>query len=173
MGVPPPPGAVPWNSLQIELWQADTLHSFKAAYTSQFLSYRLWKFCLVIEARLSWKVRVHSVLFYLFSFITFAVADPGEGPEGPVPALIFRRKWGLKGRKKIFGNWAPPYLRAWLTAPPCPPPPLIWRSGSATAFVHKIPNSYKSINGLAFLFFFRITFEVCYITFLVLTGNHG
>ena len=41
MGVPPPPPrAVPWNSLQIELWQADTLHSFKAAYTSQFLSYR-------------------------------------------------------------------------------------------------------------------------------------
>ena len=29
-------------------------------------------------------------LFYLFSFITFAVANPGKGHEGPGPPLIFR-----------------------------------------------------------------------------------
>ena len=50
-----------------------------------------------------------------------AVADPGEGPGGPGP-LIFRPKWGPKGRKKFF--WRPP-----------PPPPLLSGSvwpGSAT-----------------------------------------
>ena len=37
------------------------------------------------------------------------VVDPGEGPKGPGPALIFRPKWGLKGRKNIFfGDQAPP-----------------------------------------------------------------
>ena len=37
---------------------------------------------VVIDARLSWKVDVYSVhiIFnYLFSFTTFAVANPGEG----------------------------------------------------------------------------------------------
>ena len=29
-------GVVLWNSLPIELWQADTLHSFKAGYTTKF-----------------------------------------------------------------------------------------------------------------------------------------
>ena len=29
-------GAVLWNSLPIELWQVDTLHSFKARYTTNF-----------------------------------------------------------------------------------------------------------------------------------------
>ena len=47
-----------------------------------------------------------------------AVADPGKGPGGPSP-LIFRPKWGPKGRKNQG-----------LDAPP--PPPLIRRSGSAT-----------------------------------------
>ena len=47
-----------------------------------------------------------------------AVADPGKGPGGPHP-LIFRPKWGPKGRKNQG-----------LDDPP--PPPLIRRSGSAT-----------------------------------------
>ena len=44
------------------------------------------------------------------------VADPGEGPGGPGPPLIFRPKW----------RPGPPpfYLRVWMTAPPPPPPPL-------------------------------------------------
>ena len=69
-------------------------------------------------------------LFYLFSFITFAVADPGEGPEGPGPsALNFRPKWGLKCRKKNFLKLSPPPLSQGLDDRP---PPLIRRSGSAT-----------------------------------------
>ena len=60
---------------------------------------------------------------------TLPVADQGEGPGGEAP-LIFRPKWGPKGRKKFFWD-RPPYLRVWMTAPP-----LIWRSGSATGFLY-------------------------------------
>ena len=47
------------------------------------------------------------------------MADPGEGPGGPAPPLIFRLKWGPKGQKNFF------------FFPPPPPPPycighLIW-----------------------------------------------
>ena len=56
-----------------------------------------------------------------------AVADPGEGTGGPGP-LIFRPKWGPKGRKKFF--WRPPPLP--FSQGPYDCPPLIWRSGSAT-----------------------------------------
>ena len=50
-----------------------------------------------------------------------AAADPGKGPRGPSPPLIFSPNWGVKGQKKFF-FWD------------CiPPPSLIWRSGSATA----------------------------------------
>ena len=59
----------------------------------------------------------------------FAVADPGEGPWGPGSPLIFRPKWGPKGRKKFFWRPGPPYLRVWMTSSS----PLIRRSGSATA----------------------------------------
>ena len=34
--------------------------------------------------------------------------------------------------KTIFLRPPPSYLRVWMTAPPLPPSPLIWRSGSAT-----------------------------------------
>ena len=51
--------------------------------------------------------------FHLFS-VSFAVVDPAPAP------LIFRPKWGPKGRKKFF--WRPPpplspYLRAWMAGP--------------------------------------------------------
>ena len=59
------------------------------------------------------------------------VADPGEGPGGPGPPLIFTPNWGPKGGKKFFWDRAPPFVRVWMTGPP-PPSPLIWRSGSAT-----------------------------------------
>ena len=45
----------------------------------------------------------------------------GRGPD----TLIFRPKWGLKGRKKFFWRRGLPHLRV---------PPLIWRSGSAIDF---------------------------------------
>ena len=42
----------------------------------------------------------------------------------PVPPLIYRPRWGPKGRKKIFFEAATPaYLRVWMTPPP-PLPPL-------------------------------------------------
>ena len=44
--------------------------------------------------------------------------------------LIFTPNWGPKGGKKFFWDRAPPFVRVWMTGPP--PPPLIWRSGSAT-----------------------------------------
>ena len=43
------------------------------------------------------------------------MAHPGEGPGGPRPPLIFRLKWGPKGRKTFFWDR--------------PPPPLISESG--------------------------------------------
>ena len=59
--------------------------------------------------------------FTLVEGVARPVADPGEGPAGPVPPL-FSTKMRPKGPKKIVLE----------TAPPPPPPPLIWRSGSAT-----------------------------------------
>ena len=55
--------------------------------------------------------------------------EPGSPPHHH---LIFRPKWGPKGRKNIFFDTGPrPYLRFWMTSPT--PTPLIWRSGSANA----------------------------------------
>ena len=68
---------------------------------------------------------------FLCSFQPLPAADLGEWPGGPGFPLIFRPKWGRKGRKKFFGDRPPPYVRVWMTAPL--PHPLIWRSGSATA----------------------------------------
>ena len=47
----------------------------------------------------------------------------GRGPGDPLP-LIFRPKWGPKGRKNYFWDRAPPYQRVWMTVPPPPVPPL-------------------------------------------------
>jgi len=40
------------------------------------------------------------------------------GPQGAWALLIFRQKWGPKGRKNFFWDRAPPYLRVWMTRPP-------------------------------------------------------
>ena len=69
--------------------------------------------------------------FLCFSGYRKPVADPGEGPEGPGVPLIFRPKWGPKGRKKLFWRPGPPPLSQGLADPPLPPAP-IWRSGSGT-----------------------------------------
>ena len=59
--------------------------------------------------------------------------DPGEpGPGGPAP-LIFRPKWGPKGRKKFFWGQATPLSHGLDDRFPSPPP-LIWRSGFASVF---------------------------------------
>ena len=59
------------------------------------------------------------------------VADPGEGPGEHAPPY-FSTKMRPEGPKNCFWRQsAPPYLRVWMTDPP----PLIWRSGSATALV--------------------------------------
>ena len=54
----------------------------------------------------------------LTKHIILSVADPGEGPGGPGSPLIFKPKWGPKGRKMFVFETAPPYLRVWMTAPP-------------------------------------------------------
>ena len=59
------------------------------------------------------------------------VADPREGPGGPWPPLFLDQNEARKA-KKIFLRPFPP------------PPPLIWRSGSATAH-HWIPDSTPRI----------------------------
>ena len=57
-------------------------------------------------------------LFCLFSFITFAVADTGEGHGGP--SLFLDQNGGLKGRK-IFWRLGPPLSQG---LDDRPPPPL-------------------------------------------------
>ena len=60
------------------------------------------------------------------------MAEPGEGPAGPSPPLIFRQNGGPKGRKNFFGD--PPFLRVCMIAPP----PLISRSVSGTALLSRL-----------------------------------
>ena len=57
------------------------------------------------------------------------VADPGEGAGWPALPVIFRAKWGPKGRKNIFWRPALPVTSESGCAPPSPPsegldPPL-------------------------------------------------
>ena len=57
------------------------------------------------------------------------MADPGDGPgppPPPPPPIIFQPNQGLKGRKKFLGDWAPPFLRVWITPPPPPPYLMVW-----------------------------------------------
>ena len=56
----------------------------------------------------------------------------GRGPGAPPPSpFIFRPNWGLKGRKYFF--WRPLLpLSKGLGDRLLHPPPLLWRSGSAT-----------------------------------------
>ena len=51
-------------------------------------------------------------------WVVNSVADPGEGPAH----LIFRQNWGPKGKKKVFGDPSPHYLRVWMTGAPPPKP---------------------------------------------------
>ena len=63
--------------------------------------------------------------------IPFSGGSRGEARGASLPPVIFRPNWGPKGRKKFAT--APPSLIAasgwsgWL-----PPPPILWRSISAT-----------------------------------------
>ena len=61
---------------------------------------------------------------FLCSFQPLPAADLEEWPGGPGFPLIFRPKWGRKGRKKFFGDRPPPSVRVWMTAPLPAPPPL-------------------------------------------------
>ena len=54
----------------------------------------------------------------------------GGGSRGRAPPLIFRPKWGPKGRKKFWGDGSSPISGSGWPLPP--PHPVIWRSGSAT-----------------------------------------
>ena len=75
-------------------------------------------------------------------------------PPPPPTPLIFRPNWGLKSRKKIFLETAPPLSQGLDDLPP--PTSLIWRSGSATTFhltlhciraIHKSPKSLAIVTG--------------------------
>ena len=58
--------------------------------------------------------RVHGLSL---SFIQWRIQ--GRSPGDLTPPLIFRPKWGPKGRKNFLGDRPPPpYLRVWMTAPP-------------------------------------------------------
>ena len=48
------------------------------------------------------------------------------GARGPGPSLIFRPNWGPKGRKHVFGDRGPPYLRVWMTTPHPPAYLNVW-----------------------------------------------
>ena len=54
----------------------------------------------------------------------------------PLPPLIFRPNWGLKGQKIFLGDRAPSLSQV-LDDPP-PPPPITWRPESATANASRI-----------------------------------
>ena len=55
----------------------------------------------------------------------------GRGPGVP-PALFLDQNEARRAGKNFFWDWAPPFFRVWMTGLPPPPPPLFWRSGSAT-----------------------------------------
>ena len=75
--------------------------------------------------------------------------------RGPPPPLFLDENEARRAGKMFFLRPAPPlppYLRIWMTAPPLisgsgwPPPPLIWRSGSATAIVDVLTPSNNDVN---------------------------
>ena len=80
----------------------------------------------------NWR-RSWSPVFILCSpsavFIALTGVDPGEGPRGAQAIPLFLDQTEAR-RSDFFFRPAPPYLRAWMTAPPSPR--LIWRSGSTT-----------------------------------------
>ena len=68
--------------------------------------------------------------------IPFSGGSRGEARGASLPPVIFRPNWGPKGRKKFEA--APPPLSQGLDGlddcppPPSLPPPILWRSISAT-----------------------------------------
>ena len=62
------------------------------------------------------------------------MADPEEGPGGPVPPLFLDHTEAQKAEKIFFGDHPPPppHLRVWMTGPP-----LILRSGLISAKLGK------------------------------------
>ena len=92
-----------------------------------FVKNSLWS---VVQVSPSFPTKVPPrILIHLFIIYHSALADPGEGPGGAGPLLIFRPNWGPKN---IFLETAPLlFLRVWMTAdaitpPPPPPPPNIF-----------------------------------------------
>ena len=70
----------------------------------------------------------------------------GRGPGGPLPPVIFRPNWGLKGRKKLFWSPPPPPFLFLSKSLDNGAPPLISRSGSGTADGTAFGVCYKNIN---------------------------
>ena len=50
------------------------------------------------------------------------MADPGEGPGGTSPPLIFRPNWGPKGQKKLYLKTASHFSKGLDDRLPLPPP---------------------------------------------------
>ena len=67
----------------------------------------------------------------LESIIDMTLVAESKGGAGVRPPLIFRANWGPKGRKNFFGVRPALFLGSGWPLPTSPPP-LIWKSGSAT-----------------------------------------
>ena len=72
-------------------------------------------------------------------------------------------------KKTPFWDRPPPFLRVWMTAPPSPPPPLIWRYGFATAIKEALKSFFlpfqmycSCINYIHVLSFSQLTLENVY-----------
>ena len=91
----------------------------------------------------------YSVIWVSLPFLSFSVADLGEGPRGAAP-LIFRANRGLKGRTNLFLETAP--LPAFLFS----------RSRSGTAFGIKNCDNFGHCNTFDCLYS-----EVCWGVYLL------
>ena len=86
-----------------------------------------------------WYLRFWNIFFFILRWraefpVVFSGVSRGGGGRVRCP-LSFRPKRGPKVREKFFFETGPPlYLRILMTQP-LPPPPPIWRSGSATGLI--------------------------------------
>ena len=103
--------------------------------TNQKLAIFEWIFtCVDFHGKIKTKVSRNCERYYLKSchlWSVFRITSSGGSRGGArgaclLPSLSFRPR----GRKRIFLEPAPPFLRVCMTAPP--PLPLISRSGSST-----------------------------------------
>ena len=79
------------------------------------------------------------ILIYSQGWHNSPVANPGEGVRGARLPPYTLTKMRPKGPKKFFFETAPPPLSLGLDDRHLPsPPPLIWRTGSATAAYEEI-----------------------------------